>query len=185
MRERILDAAAGLILKHGLRKFTLDEIAAELHISKKTIYQHFGGKDEIIAAYFDAVITSDKASVEAALGAGGGLREEVKAIAHSSHRYRLPASLVEEAKLFYPAEWAKVGELKAFKLGALRGLLAEASASGELRPGVNFPVLERMLDEISDLFVDYGFLVEARLRASEAIDEAVGIILEGILADRA
>ena len=48
MREKILNVVAQLINRYGLKKFTVDEVATTLRISKKTIYQYFSGKDEIL-----------------------------------------------------------------------------------------------------------------------------------------
>jgi len=41
---------ATLYLQHGLGKFTMDEIAKKLNISKATLYKYFSSKDEIIDA---------------------------------------------------------------------------------------------------------------------------------------
>lgn len=46
-RERILRSAGELFLEMGYRKVTMDDVAAELGMSKKTLYQHFPGKREL------------------------------------------------------------------------------------------------------------------------------------------
>lgn len=50
---RILRQARAHFLAHGYVNFTMDELAAELGMSKKTLYVHFAGKDEILAAVID------------------------------------------------------------------------------------------------------------------------------------
>ena len=47
VKERILDAAQKRMIKFGYRKVTMDEIAADLVMSKNTIYKIFTGKEEI------------------------------------------------------------------------------------------------------------------------------------------
>lgn len=49
-KDRILEKAADLFMRYGIRSITMDEIAAQLGISKKTIYQFFTDKDEMVAA---------------------------------------------------------------------------------------------------------------------------------------
>lgn len=49
VREEIINTSIGLFTKYGIRSVTMDDIAKELGISKKTIYQHFTDKDEIIS----------------------------------------------------------------------------------------------------------------------------------------
>lgn len=48
VRERIAEAGFSLFRQYGVRAITLDEIALQLGISKKTIYEHFTGKDELV-----------------------------------------------------------------------------------------------------------------------------------------
>jgi AcrR family transcriptional regulator len=51
MRERILDVADRLFYGQGIRAVGVDTIAAETGISKRTLYNHFPSKDELIVAY--------------------------------------------------------------------------------------------------------------------------------------
>lgn len=181
MKEAILDAAAQLIQRYGLKKFTVDEIAAELKISKKTIYQHYRSKDDIVRAYFEAAVSSDKSSVNAALAGNGNFVDKIHAIFYSSHCYRLTVPILSEAKRFYPESWAQVEDLKRFKVDVTRELFRQGVDAGIFRPGINFGILSKMLEEISDMFTDYDFLLENRLTTREAVDEALKIIFNGIL----
>ncbi len=47
-RDKILQGALELFLKYGIRSVSMDDIARHLSISKKTIYQYFVDKDEIV-----------------------------------------------------------------------------------------------------------------------------------------
>jgi len=51
MKERILETADRLFYRQGIRAVGVDTIAAEIGISKRTLYNHFPSKDELIAAY--------------------------------------------------------------------------------------------------------------------------------------
>lgn len=48
--DRILDAAAELLLRHGFRKVTVDDIAARARIGKGTVYLHWRTKRELFEA---------------------------------------------------------------------------------------------------------------------------------------
>lgn len=48
IRESILEAAHTLFHKYGIRSVSMDDIARELTISKKTIYQYFKDKDDLV-----------------------------------------------------------------------------------------------------------------------------------------
>jgi AcrR family transcriptional regulator len=62
-RQRIVDAARIHFFSHGFRSVTMDDLAEELGISKKTLYAHFPGKFDLL----EAVLADKFASVEAAL----------------------------------------------------------------------------------------------------------------------
>ena len=64
MAERILETADRLFYGQGIRAMGVDTIAAEIGISKRTLYNHFPSKDALIVAYLQRrlrlVPTSDK-----------------------------------------------------------------------------------------------------------------------------
>ena len=62
-RQRIVDAARAHFFSHGFRGVTMDDLAEELGISKKTLYAHFPGKFDLL----EAVLADKLAGVEATL----------------------------------------------------------------------------------------------------------------------
>ena len=64
VKERILQKATDLFMRYGIRSITMDEIAAQLGISKKTIYQFFTDKDEIVEAVVDQEIRQHESECE-------------------------------------------------------------------------------------------------------------------------
>ena len=49
-RERIIETATGLFVKHGVKSVTINRIVKELHTSKRTIYNHFEDKTDLLKA---------------------------------------------------------------------------------------------------------------------------------------
>src|SRR3954463_9385348 len=80
IRQRIVDAARAHFFSHGFRNVTMDDLAEELGISKKTLYAHFPGKFDLL----EAVLADKFAGVEAAL------KEVIRA-----HPHDFPATLHE------------------------------------------------------------------------------------------
>ncbi len=62
-RQRIIGAARAHFFSHGFRSVTMDDLAEELGISKKTLYAHFPGKFDLL----EAVLADKLAGVEATL----------------------------------------------------------------------------------------------------------------------
>lgn len=79
-RQQIVEAARAHFFSHGFRSVTMDDLADELGISKKTLYAHFPGKIDML----EAVLADKFASVEAKL----------KEVTHA-HPHDFPATLHE------------------------------------------------------------------------------------------
>jgi AcrR family transcriptional regulator len=47
-KERIIEGAAGLFRLYGIKSVTMDSIAAHLGMSKRTIYENFSDKDDLL-----------------------------------------------------------------------------------------------------------------------------------------
>ncbi|MBA2714506.1 MAG: TetR/AcrR family transcriptional regulator [Rubrobacteraceae bacterium] len=49
--ERLLEAASDLFYREGIRAVGVDTISERAGVSKRTLYNRFGGKDELVAEY--------------------------------------------------------------------------------------------------------------------------------------
>src|SRR6201747_110978 len=83
MKERILETADRLFYLQGIRAVGVDTIAAEIGISKRTLYNHFPSKDALISAYlarrFVAPRPSEKPPAEQILGTFDSLERRFSA----------------------------------------------------------------------------------------------------------
>jgi AcrR family transcriptional regulator len=83
MKERILETADRLFYLQGIRANGVDTIAAEIGISKRTLYNHFPSKDALIRAYLERRFVppraSDKPPVEQILGTFDALERRFSA----------------------------------------------------------------------------------------------------------
>ena len=52
-KERILIKAEELFMQYGIRSVSMDDISNNLGMSKKTLYQYFADKDELVDAVVD------------------------------------------------------------------------------------------------------------------------------------
>ncbi|HLG80481.1 MAG TPA: helix-turn-helix domain-containing protein [Bradyrhizobium sp.] len=53
-RDRIVKAAARLFYEEGIRAVSVDAVAEKAGVTKKTLYYHFRGKDDLVAAYLQS-----------------------------------------------------------------------------------------------------------------------------------
>ena len=76
-RERILSAAYEMFSRYGIKSVTMDDIAKHLSISKKTIYQSFRDKDEVVHTLLEKQLQNDICDFQAIADNAPNVVEEV------------------------------------------------------------------------------------------------------------
>lgn len=66
-KQQIAEVFSKHLSRYGYAKTTLDEVAREMHISKKTIYAHFESKAEIYAYLVEGMAAAEKTKLAAAV----------------------------------------------------------------------------------------------------------------------
>lgn len=59
-KERILQKAHELFMRYGVRSVSMDDIAAQLGMSKKTLYQFYTDKEELVDAVLSAFLENNR-----------------------------------------------------------------------------------------------------------------------------
>lgn len=81
-RERIYDAALGLLRKHGYAATTMRDVAAEAGVALGAAYYYFPSKDAIVQAYYEAEQLAHEERARATLATEADLRKRLSAVLH-------------------------------------------------------------------------------------------------------
>ena len=130
IREKIIVRASELMMQFGIRTVTMDDISRDLGISKKTIYQYFKDKKELVNRItslhlqeeeerFVSTVTQSENSVHELMLVSQCLRESMK---------DMKMSLMNELQKFYPDAWLKYED---FKQGILRDSIIRVIERGQ------------------------------------------------------
>jgi AcrR family transcriptional regulator len=147
-RDRILTAARARFQDPGINATGIAELVAAARVSRRTLYQHFASKDELIVAYLRELATDPAAAPERILGredltARARLLEMFAALAEGPRPLRgdpFVAAAVELADRRHPARRLIARHQQ--ELGERLGELArQAGARGAERLGVRLLVL--------------------------------------------
>lgn len=107
VKERILQSAEELIWRFGVKSVTMDDIARELGISKKTIYQHFPDKDSIVEEVISHKLTCERAEMEIVEVQSSNAIDEIM-IALKNIKVligHMNPALLFELKKYHPSAW--------------------------------------------------------------------------------
>ncbi|SFO50612.1 transcriptional regulator, TetR family [Algoriphagus ornithinivorans] len=106
-REKILDVAIEQFSRYGVRNTTMDDIARMMGISKKTLYQEFKDKKELVNATFSAMLERDQEKMAFLKDSGTDVIEHLVKISKMM-RERLtninPLAVMEVQK-YFPEAW--------------------------------------------------------------------------------
>ncbi|WP_103069829.1 TetR/AcrR family transcriptional regulator [Aquimarina sediminis] len=77
MKDKIIEKANDMFLNFGFKSVTMDDLATEMGISKKTIYTHFQNKTELIMATTDYLFCNISCGIDAIVEQKTGPIEEL------------------------------------------------------------------------------------------------------------
>jgi AcrR family transcriptional regulator len=135
-RERILEEAVKLFYERGFTGTTLDDIAAELGVTKPFIYTHFRSKTDLLAALCKPTIEMSLEAVSGAANSPGSPTARLHcAIADFTQvvlsRQANIAIYFREEKNLAPDALAEINALRKKFDRVLSNLLTEGVAAGE------------------------------------------------------
>jgi len=108
IEKRIVQQASDLFMRYGVRNVTMDDIVRELGISKKTLYQYFPDKAELVlrvSAEFFHLEESAFCAIEAQ--AENAIHELVLIMQWMGQMFsKMSPNLIFEIHRYYPTAWA-------------------------------------------------------------------------------
>lgn len=185
-RQRIVAAARAHFLNHGFRSVTMDDLAGELGISKKTLYTHFASKIALLEA-----VLADKFA---------GLSARLERIARE-HPHDFPAALhqllagtqseldeikppfVRDMRLKAPHLFIKIQQRRAELIQRYFGnLFIEGQRTGMVRKDVPAKLMIEILLGAVQAIMNPQKIEELGLEPKSGFAGIIKIVLEGALA---
>ena len=187
MKDRILRAGLELFWRYGIRSVTMSDVAHELGISKKTIYQHFADKDAIVQEAVHQQMLCEKQQMEdIELVANDPIDEVIRISEHMRSMFStLNPALLYDLKKYHPNAWEIFQAHKKEKLldGISRNI-QKGIEQGLYRTDLNVEVLAKMRLEQVELGFDPTIFPPDRFNILEVQLQLVHHFLRGILTEK-
>ncbi|QKJ29174.1 TetR/AcrR family transcriptional regulator [Mucilaginibacter mali] len=146
-KERILAGSLELFYRAGIKSVTMDDIAKHLAVSKKTIYQFFTDKNELVIALVKQKMEEDEQQMKTSMAAASNVIEQLIDMMQCSEEIfsRANPILMYDMQKYHPGAW---DEFQKFKNGViistLEQLLREGKEQGYIRPEIDERAIARM-----------------------------------------
>lgn len=185
--RRIAEVGFSLFRQYGVRAITLDEIALQLGISKKTIYEYFTGKDELVTEILRQRIGQvqemfNRLSVEA--------RDAIEAnllmcqFLDGLFRNMNPVVVVDLQKYHPDAFKIYQDHMFGFVINSMRRNLARGVEEGLYRPEADQEIMARYRVESSNMCFKPGVFPKDHFEMSRVQRQLLEHFLFGIATEK-
>lgn len=171
--KKVLNAAERLFMRFGVRSVSMDDVARETSISKKTLYQCFRDKDDLVRRTLSTHLDTMQVKIESVMASIEDPIEQLEAIAGFvlEHNKEINPSLLYDLRKYHPESFHLFSESreKVFRK-QIRENLDRGVAMGLYRSDLNIDIVSRLyLGNVSNLlnpevFPDPEPRFEARYR---------------------
>lgn len=176
LKRRVIDTATVLFQREGL-KFTMQEVAGALHISKKTIYTVYPSKEALLLDMVDDLFADIHRVKRERMLTPGPIEDRIRAVIVAlPEQYRaLDFRMLDALDEKYPAAGQRVRQHLETNWEPTIALLEAGIAQGRIRP-VPIPVLRQMITSSIE-----GFLSSQGSGSyADTLEAMIDIIMNGI-----
>jgi AcrR family transcriptional regulator len=182
LKEQILEEAMRQFNRDGF-DFKMDDLAKELHISKKTIYKHFKNKEDIFHVFIDESFQSVHEQQEGIFYDDNlSIKEKLLRILNTRSRFedRLSIEKTMELNTYYPRLYELIINTYRTQWDKVKKLIIQGQENGVFKKDINVTLVQTMMMESMQMMHRDNLLSKANLSYRDAIKEASEIIVSGI-----
>lgn len=165
-------------------KFTMNDLARRLAVSKSTLYEHFDSKEELIGAIIDTLFANLRQQEKEIISNNTlSFSEKFKSLL-SGHPKTLGIHsdrFMDDVKRYLPGEWAKFEAFMDHRWQLIEDFLRQGIEAGYFRP-VNLAVVQKILFGAVNELLNYKFLTQNNLTILDAVAATVDILIFGMTA---
>jgi AcrR family transcriptional regulator len=182
-KEKIINYCSEKFLKEGFYIITVDQIASELKVSKKTIYKHFSSKSELVEVVVSQLISQINGAVEVIINSDqDSLTKIIKLFElMSSFVVRFSEKWLKDLQIHAPKLWLQIDEFRTKRgFTVLENIIKQGQEEGI--------IIQKPIELMIHIFVvtirsvvHPDFLFYQKLDHKEAFIHTFELLFNGIL----
>lgn len=182
-QEKIIEYCTSKFLKDGFYFTTVDQIAAELRISKKTLYKYFSTKDELVEAVAHKLMNDVSTKIETIINSPNDSLTKIIMLFEvmASVVVRFSERWLKDLQIHTPALWKQIDDFRTKRAYSVLGSIIK---QGQIE-GI---IIDKPIELIIHIFVNTirsvvhpDFLYHQKFNYKEAFIHSFEILFNGIL----
>ena len=183
LRERILTGADELFCKFGVKRITMDDVAKQLGMSKKTIYLHFKDKNELVYVLIQNMLEAQMKVMDAQSAiAANAVQEVFFVVTHLQDMLsKMNPMIFYDLQKYHPEVWTL---FKNFRYSYMKECLMKnlnwGVKEGLFRDNLNFEIIATMRIEQCDMVFNQIVFPPGKYMISDVLTEITEHYLYGL-----
>ncbi len=182
-KTSILQGAAGMFLRYGIKSVTMDDISRELGISKKTLYQHVENKADLIEQTMQTHIDDEKNMIaQIRETADDAIHEIVILARHITQVLReMPAGLTYDLQKYYRKCWEIMDAYnRTHVYGVIKDNIERGIDQGVYREDVNPDIVAKLYVGKTSIITDEDIFPLRNYKKDTLFKQYISYHLHGI-----
>lgn len=186
-KDKILRGAEELFTKYGVRSISMDDIARHLSVSKKTLYQHFADKEDIVTLACKSHLERNVIEFEGVQSSSKNAIEELAKISMCLKRSMqdMNPSLLFDLQKYHPRAWKEwLNHKNKFIRSSVVRNLKQGIEEGHFRADLNPEIIAAMRLELVQLAFDETIFPREKFRLTEVQLQLFDHFVYGLVTDK-
>lgn len=155
LRDRIIQQAGELFVKHGIKRISMDEIASKLGISKRTIYQNFEDKEDLLLQYIRHIeMMKGEYIKDFSTNEQTVVHVFLRTIEMHKEIDFFNVQFLDDVKKYYPKAKQELIDQQKRGIVFVKQFLEEGMKQGVVRKDLNIEVASFLLQDSNRTFID-------------------------------
>jgi AcrR family transcriptional regulator len=182
IKERIIEKAGDLFRQYGIKNVSMDEMAASLGISKRTIYENFKDKEDILlSVLLRFKQEKDKHFSSLCVQCGNVVEVFIRIIEKHRNMPICNVKFFEDIRKYYPQASNLVGKQIEVDNNYLRDFLRQGIEEGYIREDLNVNVAAFLVEETTYTYIRASYLEKPPFSFSELFYTMMINFVRGIM----
>lgn len=186
-KEKILIKSEELFLKYGLRSVSMDDIANTLGMSKKTLYNYFDNKRDLINNVIISYITREKEFTEDILGKSLDAIDEILSIARHVIQFlkKMKPTIMYDLQKYYPNSWKLIQTLHlSYIEDTIKKNIEKGISAGLYRKNLDTSIISKLYVAKTLILNDEDIFPSTDFNKETLFTEFIQYHLHGIVSQR-
>lgn len=186
-KQRILLTAEGLFFKYGIKSITMDDVAKELGISKKTLYKEVDNKKDLVSQVLGRNLEGELGfMIELRAASKNAIEEMLSVTKHVTQKFReMNPGVIYDLRKYYRESWKQLEKFQEeFIFSMIKENIEKGKKEGLYRQDLHADIMGKLYVGSTRMLVDEDYFSTKKYTPEKLYEEFIFYHLRGIVTNK-